>query len=68
MMNDPRRSGQADDFQEAGLCATCVHAQIITSSRGARFLLCRVSTINPGYPRYPSLPVLQCAAYQAPAD
>jgi hypothetical protein len=68
MMNDPRRSGQADDFQGAGLCATCVHAQVVTSSRGSRFLLCRVSAVDPRYPRYPSLPVLQCAAFQAPAD
>jgi hypothetical protein len=68
MMNDPRRSGQADDFDGAGLCATCANAQVVTSSRGSRFLLCRVSMIDPRYPRYPQLPVVQCGAYHMSAD
>jgi hypothetical protein len=68
MMNDPRRSGQADDFSGAGLCATCANAQVVISSRGSRFLLCRVSMIDPLYPRYPTLPVLECAAYRPQAD
>jgi hypothetical protein len=65
MMNDPPRSGQADGLG-AGLCATCVHAQVIISSRGSRFLLCRVSLLDPQYPRYPALPVLQCGAFKPP--
>jgi hypothetical protein len=68
MMNDPRQSGQADDFHGAGLCATCANAQVVTSNRGSRFLLCRVSTIDPRYPRYPQLPVVQCGAYHMSAD
>jgi hypothetical protein len=68
MMNDPRRSGQADNDAAAGLCATCAHAQPVTSSRGARFLLCRVSKVDPRYPRYPALPVLHCAAYRPEAN
>jgi hypothetical protein len=68
MMNDPARSGQADAFHEAGLCATCTHAQVVTSSRGSRFLLCRLSTIDPRYPRYPALPVRECTGYRPPAD
>jgi hypothetical protein len=67
-MNDPQRSGQADGFERAGLCATCANAQVVTSSRGSRFLLCRVSVLDPRYPRYPSLPVLECAAYRAPVE
>ncbi|MEO7274700.1 MAG: hypothetical protein ABIX28_10480 [Vicinamibacterales bacterium] len=46
----------------AGLCAACLHARVITSSRGAHFLLCQFSTIDPRYPRYPALPVRRCAA------
>jgi hypothetical protein len=68
MMNDPRQSGQADDFHAAGLCATCAHAQVVTSSRKSRFLLCRVSATDPSYPRYPTLPVRQCAAHQTRTD
>jgi hypothetical protein len=63
-MNDPARSGQADGFEGAGLCATCANAQLVMSSRGSRFLLCRVSFIDPLYPRYPPLPVVECAAYR----
>jgi hypothetical protein len=50
------------------LCATCANAQVVISSRGSRFLLCRVSMIDPLYPRYPTLPVLECAAYRPQAD
>ena len=68
MMNDPRQSGQADGFDRAGLCATCTRAQVVTSSRGSRFLLCRMSATDPRYPRYPTLPVRQCDAYQPGTD
>jgi len=46
-----------------GLCATCQHAQTITSSRGSTFLLCRLSATDSRFPRYPPLPVFQCAGY-----
>ena len=48
----------------AGLCAACRQAQLVTSSRGSRFLLCRVAAVDPRYPKYPALPVLRCAAFQ----
>jgi hypothetical protein len=68
MMNDPRAFRQAGDMEGAGLCATCVHARVITSNRGSRFLLCRVSAIDPRFPKYPPLPVRECAAYQPPVE
>jgi hypothetical protein len=68
MMNDPRAFGQAGEGQDPGLCATCVNARIVTSDRGSRFLLCRVSAVDPRFPKYPALPVRECAAYQPPAD
>jgi hypothetical protein len=50
----------------AGLCASCVHVQLVTSSRGSEFYLCRRSLTDPEhYPRYPALPVVQCAGYEA---
>ena len=67
MMNDPARFGQAVP-PGAGLCETCAHAQVVTSSRGSRFLLCRLSLTDPRFPRYPPLPVRECAGYQPPAD
>jgi len=51
------------DSERAGLCATCVHVQRITSSRGSVFYMCRRSEYDPHYPRYPVLPVIACAGY-----
>ena len=47
-----------------GLCASCVHAQMVTSSKGSTFLLCRLSMVDPRFSRYPALPVLRCAGYE----
>jgi hypothetical protein len=48
-----------------GLCADCVHGRRIESDRGATFLLCELSLADPAFPKYPALPVLQCAGYTA---
>lgn len=52
--------------QQAGLCATCLHAQVITSSKGSTFYLCRLSEIDPRFRKYPVLPVVQCSGYAPP--
>lgn len=49
----------------AGLCASCQHARIMTNDRGREFVLCERSKSDPNFPRYPRLPVLQCAGYEA---
>jgi hypothetical protein len=49
----------------AGLCADCVHARRIESDRGAVFYLCELSAMDPAYRKYPALPVIRCAGYQA---
>jgi hypothetical protein len=46
-----------------GLCSTCVHARRIESARGSIFVLCELSFSDPGFPRYPRLPVVECAGY-----
>ena len=66
MMNDRAPDGQAQ--AAVGLCAVCRHAQIITSARGSRFYLCRLSTTDPRFPRYPPLPVVSCAGFEPDAD
>ena len=48
----------------AGLCAACVHARLIVSSRGSRFVLCERSRTDPRFPRYPPLPVVACAGFE----
>jgi hypothetical protein len=48
---------------DAGLCDTCTHVQIITSSKGSSFVLCRLSEVDPAFRRYPRLPVIACPGY-----
>ena len=49
----------------AGLCADCIHARRIESDRGAIFYLCELAAVDAAYRKYPALPVLRCAGYQA---
>jgi hypothetical protein len=49
----------------AGLCNTCRHQQIVRTSRGSVFSLCRRSRDEPErFPRYPRLPVERCSGYE----
>lgn len=59
MMNDPRTSRQA----EAGLCSQCTHVQVIANERGSTFYLCRLSAVDPRFPKYPRIPVLECSGF-----
>ena len=52
----------------AGLCALCMHARLVVSVRGSRFVLCERSRTDPAYPRYPPLPVVACAGFEPPAS
>jgi hypothetical protein len=54
MQDDPR----------IGLCATCRFRRIITSDRGSVFYLCERSFTDPAFPKYPPLPVRNCAGYE----
>ena len=66
MMNDRAPDGQVR--ATVGLCAVCRHAQVVTSARGSRFYLCRLSATDPRFPRYPPLPVVNCAGFSPDAD
>jgi hypothetical protein len=48
----------------AGLCATCEHARLVTSSRGSWFSLCELSASDERFPKYPRLPVISCGGYR----
>ena len=50
-----------------GLCAQCEFMRRIQSDRGSVFYQCQLSATNPKFPKYPRLPVLQCAGYD-PVD
>lgn len=48
----------------AGLCADCVHARSVESSRASVFLLCELSRSDARFAKYPRLPVLSCPGYE----
>jgi hypothetical protein len=47
-----------------GLCDACRHQRLVPNTRGSVFSLCLRSRTDPGYPRYPRVPVLACAGYE----
>jgi hypothetical protein len=47
-----------------GLCASCSHADVVRSSKGSTFYLCRLSEMDPAFRKYPVLPVRVCSGYQ----
>jgi hypothetical protein len=47
-----------------GLCETCRHQQVVRTTRGSSFSLCRRSREDERYPRYPRLPVVRCPGYE----
>jgi len=63
-----RHAPEADASWPPGLCGSCVHARIVETARGSRFLLCDLSRTDPRFPRYPNLPVLRCAGYESRID
>ena len=48
-----------------GLCATCGHVETIRSDRGSVFFRCRLSDIDPCFPKYPALPVVECSGWDS---
>jgi hypothetical protein len=48
----------------AGLCDSCAHQRVVRNTRGSSFSLCELSRSDAAYPRYPRLPVLECAGYE----
>ena len=53
------------DRPSAGLCDSCVHQQLVHTTRGSTFSLCRRSKTEPAFAKYPRLPVLRCPGHEA---
>jgi len=47
-----------------GLCPRCAWVRVLTSDRGATFLLCCLSKQDPRFARYPPQPMLACAGFK----
>lgn len=52
------------DESSVGLCATCQFRREVHNKRGSVFILCQRSETEPGFPKYPPLPVLRCRGYE----
>jgi len=48
----------------AGLCDSCAHQRVVTTTRGSRFSLCERSKTEPEFPKYPRVPVVECRGYE----
>jgi hypothetical protein len=61
------RDNRAVARPPAGLCDSCAHQRLIRNTRGSSFSLCERSKTDPAYPKYPRLPVGECAGFEARA-
>lgn len=59
----PPPDSRLHDGPQPGLCADCEYTRRIVSGRGSVFYLCERSKTDPAYPKYPRMPVRQCAGY-----
>lgn len=50
-----------------GLCLSCQHVDVITSSRESTFYRCRRAETDPTFRKYPALPVVACRGYERDA-
>ena len=48
---------------DPGLCASCRHHRVVKGAQ-SDFWMCRRSTLDARFPRYPRLPVLSCVGYE----
>ena len=53
---------------QRGLCESCVWARVVATARGSAFLRCGRSDFDARFPRYPRLPVLECAGFEQRPD
>lgn len=49
---------------EPGLCEACRHAKLNETRRGTAYLRCTRAVWDTALPRYPRLPVTQCAGFE----
>ena len=49
---------------DPGLCAACRHAKLNETRRGTAYLRCTRAEWDTALPRYPRLPVTECAGFE----
>ena len=50
---------------DAGLCDGCANQKVVTSQKGTTFSFCELSKWDLRFPKYPRIPVLNCAGFEA---
>jgi len=50
--------------ERVGLCSDCRYMRQIESERGSTFYRCERWVLNPNFPKYPRLPVIECPGYE----
>jgi len=59
-----RSTSLAGEAQSAGLCFDCEHCRTLQSAKGSVFRRCGRHDREPGFRKYPPLPVLLCAGFE----
>ena len=62
-MDDEKRRLLHSLAVHPGLCVTCEHLRLLASPRSV-FARCGLADSDPGFVRYPPLPVRACRGYQ----
>ena len=52
------------DTARIGLCASCRHVAVVTSSKSSTFYRCRLADEDSRFRKYPALPVRACPGYE----
>jgi hypothetical protein len=60
----PADDNVESDRMRIGLCADCRHMRRMQSERGSTFYLCERGLSEPGFVKYPRLPVLACSGFE----
>ncbi len=63
----PATAGDRAEVERAGLCASCVHLQVLRSKRST-FVRCALAARDSGFERYPPLPVSCCRGHEPTRD
>ena len=62
-------SSSARPSPEFGLCGDCAYQRVIANTRGSVFSMCeRGLAGEPGYAKYPRLPVVRCDGFKSVGD
>ena len=51
------------ELHRVGLCLDCLYSRRIQTPRGSTFYRCARAETDPSFPKYPRLPVVECAGY-----